>query len=505
MTILNLCHGAACPAIALVPQQDVWKTDEILAAARRAVDRAEAGRILEHVLLTHAREVRFRVAQVLAEVAPAAAASAAGQIRGFLSGRRGDPLRGAATGQPSEAEALAYQVLLAVLGTPARDLDALVAAAADSAFLYVAAAYGMLGLRQGRTAADRLAAIARAGGHHAARIYQPMLLLGPQYHRLLDEVLTEIVDAGTPLHSMIGSLDVRAAGFQELAAGLALRSLPLGPDYAIRRRHHRETDTVSQVLACGEHFLPLTLAALTAVASTAALPADQRWHAAHRAADLDADSFGRIAEMLRCLGVADPTEGPLPPELDEEQRAAIASRVAQAWDRIRAQLRTRHPDFAIHFGPGATAAEIAALEAELGFALPADFAASLALHREVRFDGLVHGLCPHLDIGRLAEARASGLDWEDGVQRDPRIRGDYGWRPGWVPLDCRDSDFDVLDLDPAPAGHYGQVVRISHDSRPSVHAESWLAMLEHVADLLQADRLVADSSDRQVLWLREGV
>lgn len=505
MTILKRCSGQACPATALVPQQDVWKTDDILSAARRAAGRQRTGRALEHVLLTHAREIRFGVAQVLAEVAPASAASAAEQIRGFLNGRRGDPLRGSAAGRPGEAEMLAYQVLLAVLGAPPGDLDALVAAAADPAFLDVAAAYGMLGPRQGRTAAERLAAIGRAGGHHAARVYRPMLLLGPQYHPLLHEVLTGIVDTGTALHDMVGSPDVRTAGFQEPAAHLALRSLPLGPYGAVRRRHHREEDVVSQVLACGEHFLPLTVAALTAVAANTALPADQRWYAAHRAADLDADSFGRIAAMLRGLGVADPTEGPLPPELDQEQRAAIAARVTQAWDGIRVQLRTRHPGFSIHFGLGATTGEIAALEADLGFALPADFAASLAVHREVRFDGLLHGLCPHFDISRLADARAGGLDWEDGDQQDPRIRGDYAWRPGWVPLDCRDSDFDVLDLDPAPAGRYGQVVRISHDSWPDVRAESWLAMLEHVADLLATGRLVAGGSDGQTLSLRAEV
>ncbi|WP_369182620.1 SMI1/KNR4 family protein [Streptomyces sp. Y1] len=442
---------------------------------------------------------RGPVARALAELAPGEVPSAVAAVRRFLADPRRDPCRTSS----AAGDAARHHIVLGLLGDPRQDrsrLDVLVAATEDADFLALAEDYVLLGSDRARTAAERLAAIARAGAMPGASVaWRQLLALGPAFHPLLRPVLNGIVDAGTPLHDLVGSPAARASGFEDDAAALALRSLPLGPAFAIRRRHHREDDVVTRILACGEHYRQPTLLALTATAQNTALSDCARWHAVHRLAEVDADAFERTAAALLAAGVADPTAGPLPPELGEAEADAIRERVARAWHRIREQLRTRYPDFVIRFGPGASAAEIAALESELGFALPVDFAASLALHRAVEYDGLVLGLCPHHDIGELAERRTDGMDWEEGSQQVPEIRGDYGWRPGWVPLHVADSDWDVLDLDPAPAGRYGQVIRISHDSWPGVQAPSWLAMLERVADDMESGRYTIED-DGRTLW-----
>lgn len=168
--------------------------------------------------------------------------------------------------------------------------------------------------------------------------------------------------------------------------------------------------------------------------------------------------------------------------------------VAAAWRRIERQLAERFPQFGVRLGAPATAAEITACEAELGFELPPAFAASCLIHRSVAFDGLVAGMCPHDDITRLPGNRDGQVELNDGWtsdRPDDQIRQDRGGRRGWVPLlGDTGSECDVLDLEPAAAGVYGQIINLDHGSPNGVRSPGWLQLLTGFADDLEADRYI---------------
>jgi cell wall assembly regulator SMI1 len=116
----------------------------------------------------------------------------------------------------------------------------------------------------------------------------------------------------------------------------------------------------------------------------------------------------------------------------------------------------------------ARAAELKRLANLVPARLPRDFVQSLRIH-----DGLSNS---YLGLNRLfdyiallpvaaimseykswcrLQARSEAPGSQGGA--DPAIRNDAHWRPGWVPFMDADGDKLVLDLDPAPGGHAGQV------------------------------------------------
>lgn len=148
--------------------------------------------------------------------------------------------------------------------------------------------------------------------------------------------------------------------------------------------------------------------------------------------------------------------------------------VDAAWDRIERWLVANQPEAFAALRPGASAADLDAVESALGVQLPAAFRASLQRHDGQTFDGpwLVDGgqLCA------IADALDEWTSWKemldagdlDGFEIDarpaPQVGGDTWWRPGWIPITAHDGDYLVLDLDPAPGASVGQVFAFSHET-----------------------------------------
>jgi cell wall assembly regulator SMI1 len=151
------------------------------------------------------------------------------------------------------------------------------------------------------------------------------------------------------------------------------------------------------------------------------------------------------------------------------------------------------------FGPPASAADIASAEAELGRPLPDDYRAFLARHDGQRFiatgDKVGHHaqLVGSFELVPLRAARgeyASMIaDWDDGTGA---ITAAAGVKPQyksarWFPISviAGSSTHHCLDLDPAPGGTVGQIIRVSmkDDERPIV-ARSFAELLWLIAEAL---------------------
>ncbi len=160
--------------------------------------------------------------------------------------------------------------------------------------------------------------------------------------------------------------------------------------------------------------------------------------------------------------------------------------VSESWSHLDAWLQST-PD-AIPGGLKAAASDddIRILEGALGVKLPEELIASLKTHNGQADQ---RGVCffdeTLLDVkGILNEWTC----WRDlvvegafeGVTSDPDVGVKDDWyNLKWVPL-TKDGmgDSVCLDLDPAPGGAYGQVIRVLHDDdrreRVAASYEDWL-------------------------------
>ena len=125
----------------------------------------------------------------------------------------------------------------------------------------------------------------------------------------------------------------------------------------------------------------------------------------------------------------------------------------------------------IAFNSGASAADIAAVEATLGLAFPADLRAYLTLADGERWnsDGFIGGW-QLLELEFIVqEAQAMRVLVERGAfdgntnEPTPAIKGLW-WNPRWIPIVASGSGhFFCIDLDPGPAGQEGQIILFLHD------------------------------------------
>ncbi|MFD8783615.1 SMI1/KNR4 family protein [Kitasatospora sp. NPDC059599] len=167
-------------------------------------------------------------------------------------------------------------------------------------------------------------------------------------------------------------------------------------------------------------------------------------------------------------------------DLDQQVRTAVAD----AWKRIEDWLAEHAPASLAALAGPATTEEIAAVERALGPALPAEFAASLAIHRAVDLNGALADV-EHPDLSELPGLRDQEVEdfmWSvDEVHEQIRL-GDC-WRSGWIPLGREgDGSLFVLDLDPAPAGTHGQVLYAEQGLVPdTVRYAGWLDALRAAA------------------------
>jgi cell wall assembly regulator SMI1 len=195
-----------------------------------------------------------------------------------------------------------------------------------------------------------------------------------------------------------------------------------------------------------------------------------------------------VVSLPPAAAVASP---PLPPPtpVDEETRQHVAS----LWNRIHAHLAVNDSYVRAHLGPPATEAQIRALEEAIGYRLPADYRASLAIH-----DGQKEGFVGAMDGLSLNSLEETLQDWRvmeellrAGAFDEPCESPEEGlqagwWNRGWLPIVSDNGNSINIDLAPAADGVVGQVFFFDHEQGAGpVRANSFAAWLEQVAEELE--------------------
>ncbi|MGL6096438.1 MAG: SMI1/KNR4 family protein [Fimbriiglobus sp.] len=185
----------------------------------------------------------------------------------------------------------------------------------------------------------------------------------------------------------------------------------------------------------------------------------------------------------------------------------------EIWSRIEAILGKQAPALLAKLPPGLSADAIAAVETELGFALPADVRESYAV-RDGSGDA---GILPQDDYGRVNGVKMIPLGWVAGEREEWNDMLDDGefdgteakpegpakaewWNRKWLPFtENGGGDHMCIDLDPAPGGTVGQVIDFRHDAGPRrVPAPSLRVYLEQLAADLETGRLRYDETGELV-------
>jgi cell wall assembly regulator SMI1 len=137
----------------------------------------------------------------------------------------------------------------------------------------------------------------------------------------------------------------------------------------------------------------------------------------------------------------------------------------QAWAKIRSLLSSlKQPEDKL-LGEGCTLEALAELEAVLELKLPESFKLSHTLC--CRTGGFPDHRWHFMDPSEIREAceDMDGMEkvWEGTVESEPGVKPVF-WTRGWVPV-AQDfhGNFIVLDLDPEPEGHHGQVMQWTHE------------------------------------------
>ena len=162
-------------------------------------------------------------------------------------------------------------------------------------------------------------------------------------------------------------------------------------------------------------------------------------------------------------------------EVPEAHRAAT---VDELWSAIEARLDRLGPALRERLAPGASDADLAALEEALpaGIALPPELRASLRRRAggvtRTGASGRPYDVMLFDDLGLLSPARiVSSRRWllsnyrdlavSPHARIDPQIRRTHYWNEGWIPFAVADEDralFYCVDCAPSADGVYGQII-----------------------------------------------
>lgn len=502
-----------CPAEAL--SGGSRKADAVIAAARRASadadpvaaarQRETTGTALRHLLLGHDFSARPATARAIVELVPEQAPLAVGQLARFLDDPVHDP--SAQQGMYVEQAPGDYERLCTALALAALD-DSYVGTATQlfrDASPYPAAVlgaeFGMLGPAQRESACERLGNLVASTRDDlvATHVVRALLRLGQL--QLVLSAMRDFTERGVFLPQVVRPLSEADPMVLPALADSALHALAADPGnmlhLAVRGDGGSVGDVASEVLACGEVYRDRVAGTLWGVVRSGDFTADVRWRAAHRLGLISSSEREGAVGVLEEGGVYDP-EAPRPqrPESTEEELAAACEAVSAVWKRIESELAQRFSGFPVDLGAPATREEISACEQALGLRLPVEFVASCLVHRSIAFGDLVMGMPEQMDVADLAGYREyMEREWTSDRPDAPDalFRSDYGWRDGWVPLDPEDTySGEALDLDPAPAGRYGQIIGMDRGSPQHVSAAGWLELLERFATDLEQDRYFLD-------------
>ena len=184
-------------------------------------------------------------------------------------------------------------------------------------------------------------------------------------------------------------------------------------------------------------------------------------------------------------------ELPPPTPVDEETRQHVAS----LWNRIHAHLAVNDSYELSHLAPPATEAQICALEEAIGYRLPADYRASLAIHDGQQEDFVsvidslsLNSLRETLEEWRVMEELLRAGTFEDYAPSELPEEGLLAgwWNRGWLPIVSDNGNSINIDLDPADDGVVGQVFFFDHEQGAGpVLAHSFAEWLEQVAEELE--------------------
>lgn len=181
----------------------------------------------------------------------------------------------------------------------------------------------------------------------------------------------------------------------------------------------------------------------------------------------------------------------------------------RTWTRIEAWLQANMPWAYERLAPGANDERLDAAEATVGFALPPDFRESYRIHDGMQSYGpWLRGPSGHWGVrpsGFLYDAH----DFHDlemavrfwNYEKGTNLPGDNktlcevrgpirpeGWCRTLLSVARGPNFCYYLDMDPAPGGQVGQVIRYVYDSVAATYvAPSYGSWLEALATLLEAD------------------
>ncbi|UOQ51709.1 SMI1/KNR4 family protein [Hymenobacter cellulosivorans] len=127
--------------------------------------------------------------------------------------------------------------------------------------------------------------------------------------------------------------------------------------------------------------------------------------------------------------------------------------------RLDALLQQRRPAYYATLNPPATAAELAAFEAEFELTLPAELRWWFGWHNgQQGFESFVQNNCLQ-SLGSAAETMRVNLELLEAGDFVPNW-----WQPGWVPfLENGGGDHVCVDLAGTFTGHAGQIMEHWHD------------------------------------------
>lgn len=226
--------------------------------------------------------------------------------------------------------------------------------------------------------------------------------------------------------------------------------------------------------------IPAGDAPLAAGSSVYVLPLDR---SAYDAPDATAQPLAEMPEVRAAASGMAVDEVGVPVTLDD---------VETSWAKLDARLAGLATDASPGLNGPASAERIAALQAALGLALPADLLVSLRIH-----DGQSAAGLPLVGEDRLlgnADILAQWSLWRglvtagdfEGVESEPDrgIKTDW-YNLRWIPFTHDGSGNHLcVDLDPAEHGRPGQVIRVWHDdARRELIADSYARWLADVAGM----------------------
>jgi uncharacterized protein (TIGR02996 family) len=180
----------------------------------------------------------------------------------------------------------------------------------------------------------------------------------------------------------------------------------------------------------------------------------------------------------------------------------LAASAHSAWARLEAWCQRHHPRLSGVLNPGASAAEIEALERAIGQPLPLDVRESFAIHNGGR--GFLFGddmLTTDSVVGQWRIWRGAedlNDEFRESTTSHPEGAIELAYSiPGWVPLtDDGGGNHLGVDLTPGPVGTVGQVINFGRDEEHKcVLASGWAEFLADYATFLESGALTVRDSD----------